>query len=96
MGRSESHVEATLRVVRSTVAAILERTWHPPAPAAVGADEGRELLRHRTVELLGPAPADRETRIMVTLPSEAATNPDLIRCLVERGMNLARIKLCAR
>ena len=31
---------------------------------------------------------------MVTLPSEAATNPHLIRCLVERGMNLARIN-CA-
>ena len=69
-------------VVRSAVAAILEDTWHPPAPAAVSADEGRELLRHRTVELLGPTPADRETRIMVTLPSEAATNPDLVRGLV--------------
>ena len=94
LGRSESHVEAALRVVRSAVAAILEDTWHPPAPAVVSVDEGRELLRHRTVELLGPAPADRETRIMVTLPSEAATNPDLIRGLVERGMNLARIN-CA-
>ena len=94
LGRSESHVEAALRVVRSAVAAILEDTWHPPAPAVVSVDEGRELLRHRTVELLGPTPADRETRIMVTLPSEAATNSDLIRGLVERGMNLARIN-CA-
>ena len=91
LGRSESHVEATLRVVRSAVAAILEDTWHPPAPAAVGAEEGRELLRCRTVDLLGPAPADRETRIMVTLPSEAAANPDLVRGLVQRGMNVARI-----
>ena len=94
LGRSESHVEATLRVVRSAVAAILEDTWHPPAPGAVGAEEGHELLRCRTVELLGPAPADRETRIMVTLPSEAATNPDLVRGLVQRGMNVARIN-CA-
>ena len=94
LGRSESHVEATLRVVRSAVVAILEDTWHPPAPAAVGAEEGHELLRCRTVELLGPAPADRETRIMVTLPSEAATNPDLVHGLVQRGMNVARIN-CA-
>jgi pyruvate kinase len=94
LGRSESHVEATLRVVRSAVAAILEDIWNPPAPAAVGAEEGRELLQCRTVELLGPTPADRETRIMVTLPSEAATNSELIRGLVERGMNLARIN-CA-
>ena len=51
-------------------------------------------MRCRTVDLLGPAPADRETRIMVTLPSEAATNPDLVRGLVQRGMNVARIN-CA-
>ena len=75
LGRSEPHVEATLRIVRSAVVAILEETWHPPEPAAVGAEEGRELLRCRTVELLGPAPAGRDTRIMVTLPSEAATTP---------------------
>ena len=94
LGRSEPHVEATLRIVRSAVVAILEETWHPPEPAAVGAEEGRELLRCRTVELLGPAPAGRDTRIMVTLPSEAATKPDLIPGLLERGMNVARIN-CA-
>jgi pyruvate kinase len=94
LGRSEPHVEATLRVVRSAVVAILEDSWHPPAPAAVGVGEGRALLRNRTVELLGPRPADRRTRIMVTLPSEAATNPDLVHSLVEHGMNLARIN-CA-
>ncbi|MGZ8746317.1 MAG: pyruvate kinase [Mycobacterium sp.] len=94
LGRSEPHVEATLRLVRSAVVAILEDTWRPPEPAAVSAEEGRELLRRRAVELLGPAPAGRETRIMVTLPSEAATDPDLVRRLVECGMNVARIN-CA-
>ena len=94
LGRSEPHVEATLRLVRSAVVAILEDTWRPPVSAAVSAEEGRELLRRRAVELLGPAPAGRETRIMVTLPSEAATDPDLVRVLVESGMNVARIN-CA-
>lgn len=94
LGRSEPHVEATLRLVRSAVVAILEDTWRPPEPAAVSAEEGRELLWRRAVELLGPAPAGRETRIMVTLPSEAATDPDLVRGLVERGMDVARIN-CA-
>jgi len=94
LGRSEPHVEATLRLVRSAVVAMLEDTWRPPEPAAVSAEEGRELLRRRAVELLGPAPAGRETRIMVTLPSSAATDLDLVRGLVERGMNIARIN-CA-
>jgi pyruvate kinase len=94
LGRSESHVEATLRLVRSAVAAMLEDTWHPPVPAAVSADEGRDMLRRRAIELLGPAPVRRATRIMVTLPSSAATDPDVVRGLVERGMNIARIN-CA-
>ena len=51
-------------------------------------------MRQHTVELLGPQPAHRMTRIMVTLPSEAATDPDLVRGLVQRGMNIARIN-CA-
>ena len=94
LGRSEPHVEATLRLVRSAVLAMLEDGWTPPAASAVGAAEGRELLRGRTVDLLGPVPADRETRIMVTLPSEAATDPALVTRLVERGMDVARIN-CA-
>ncbi|ORB64248.1 pyruvate kinase [Mycolicibacterium tusciae] len=94
LGRSEPHVEATLRLVRSAVIAMMGDTWRPPEPAAVSAEEGRELLRQRVVKLLGPAPPGRETRIMVTLPSEAATDPDLVRGLVECGMNVARIN-CA-
>ena len=94
LGRSEPHVEATLRLVRSAVLAMLEDGWRPPVASAVAADEGGELLRSRTVDLLGPVPADRETRIMVTLPPEAATDPQLVRRLVERGMDVARIN-CA-
>ncbi len=94
LGRSEPHVEATLRLVRSAVLAMMEDRWCPPPPSAVGADESRALLDRRTTELLGPAPADRTTRIMVTLPSEAAGDPALVRRLVERGMDVARIN-CA-
>ncbi|HET9348966.1 MAG TPA: pyruvate kinase, partial [Arthrobacter sp.] len=42
----------------------------------------------------GPRPEDRSTRIMVTLPSGAATDASLVRGMVERGMDLARIN-CA-
>lgn len=94
LGRSEPHVQATLLLVRAAVLAMLEDSWQPPAPAIVHANQGRQLLRNRAVDLLGPAPADHEARIMVTLPSSAATDPDLIRRLIERGMNLARIN-CA-
>lgn len=94
LGRSESHVQATLRLVRCAVAAMLGKAWRPPAPAAISAGEGRQLLRSRSVQLLGPTPQRREVRIMVTLPSSAATDPDLTRRLIAGGMNIARIN-CA-
>ncbi|MEW5808792.1 MAG: pyruvate kinase [Actinomycetota bacterium] len=94
LGRSEPHVEATLRLVRAALLAMLDESWCPPAPSVVGAEQGRELLATRTAALLGPAPAARDTRIMVTLPSEAAVDAALVERLVLRGMDVARIN-CA-
>ncbi|ORV03330.1 pyruvate kinase [Mycolicibacterium canariasense] len=94
LGHSESHVQATLRLVRCAVAAMLGKSWRPPTPAVISAKEGRALLRSRSVQLLGPTPQGREVRIMVTLPSSAATDPELTRRLIAGGMNIARIN-CA-
>jgi pyruvate kinase len=94
LGRSESHVQATLAAVRSAMGAMMDGKWRPPPPSAVPIEQGPKILRQHTVELLGPRPAHRMTRIMVTLPSEAAADPDLVRELVQRGMNIARIN-CA-
>ncbi len=94
LGRSEAHVEATLSLVKAAIAAVLGGGWQPPPRPAVRIDEGNRLLERRAADLLGPAPMGRSTRIMVTLPSEAATDPALVLGLVERGMNLARIN-CA-
>ncbi|MBO0864772.1 MAG: hypothetical protein J2P16_06855, partial [Mycobacterium sp.] len=94
LGRSESHVQATLAAVRSAITAMLNEERQPSPPAAVPIEQGAEILRLHTVELLGPRPAHRATRIMVTLPSEAATDPGLVREFVQRGMNIARIN-CA-
>lgn len=94
LGHGESHVQANLAAVRSVLTALLDGRWEPPPPSAVSIGQGPEILRRRAVELLGPSPPHRATRIMVTLPSEAATDPDLVRGLVRRGMNIARIN-CA-
>jgi pyruvate kinase len=65
----------------------------PPAPSpTIG--QGAELLYRNTEALLGPSPARRGVRIMVTMPSEAATDYDLVRDLVLRGMDCMRIN-CA-
>ena len=94
LGRSEPHVEATLSVIRSAILAMLGAGWQPPEPSIVRIDQGYELLQRRTDQLLGPAPISRPTRIMVTLPSAAATDPDVVADLIKRGRNIARIN-CA-
>jgi pyruvate kinase len=87
LGRSEGHVLATLE----QVLAILERMASDAPTAAGPFAESRALLSRRVEALFGPGPTNRETRIMVTLPSEAASDDDLIRSLVGAGMDCARI-----
>lgn len=94
LGRAEAHVAPALLLVQAAIGAMLGKEWHRPQLASDGIDEGSRLLRLRTKELLGPKPPGRSTRIMVTLPSEAATNAELVATLVQRGMNVARIN-CA-
>lgn len=94
LGRSEPHVAATLQAVNIAVHALSGMPCRPVYAAPVRPEDGVRWLTQRTLELLGPAPAGRRTRIMVTLPSAAADDPDLLQRLIKRGMNLARIN-CA-
>jgi pyruvate kinase len=94
LGRSEPHVAATLQAVDAAVHALSGMPWRPPYAAPVRPEDGATWLAQRALDLLGPAPAGHRTRIMVTLPSAAADDPDLLQRLVKRGMNLARIN-CA-
>lgn len=87
LGRCEPHVLATLRAARG---ALERHRGRLPAGVPTFA-QGRGALDRNTDELLGPRPPGRVPRIMVTLPSEAAGDPALVRRMVERGMDLARI-----
>jgi pyruvate kinase len=96
LGRSESHVLANLDVVIRLLARVVGENVD-----ALIADEGggsfakgRDLLAHNTAALFGPPPDDRSVRIMVTLPTEAAFDFQLVKGLLLRGMNCARIN-CA-
>lgn len=95
LGRCEAHVMHTL----NQVAHILEnRFGQPVAPEALAGGpsyrEGRQLLADNTARLLGPLREQRQTRLMVTLPSAAADDTQLVQDLVASGMNCARIN-CA-
>jgi len=69
LGRAEAHVMATLDAVLAAIHGIANRAWRD-APRSLEFREGNKLLRQHTEALLGPAPAHRAVRIMVTMPSE--------------------------
>jgi pyruvate kinase len=96
LGRCEAHVLATLEAVTLALAAL---AGEPPRArdmrrVADAARHGSQRLKRNTTRLLGPSPRRRSTRIMVTLPTSAAGDGLLLRNLVQRGMDIARIN-CA-
>ena len=96
LGRTEAHVLVSLDRVLGILDRALGR-W-PGEPAGplppVGFRHGEQILDRNAGRLLGPPDARRAVRIMVTLPSEAADEPDLVRGMIAAGMNCARIN-CA-
>jgi pyruvate kinase len=95
LGRSESHVMNTVDAVLEILRHLAGRDVDSAAPSDYPSfNQGKELLAAHTETLLGPAPAHRVVRIMVTMSSEAAENYTLVRDLVSHGMNCMRIN-CA-
>jgi pyruvate kinase len=96
LGRSESHVLANIDAVLIAAHKLADKNWEPPSTSSLAVDyaRGRALLAEHTEELLGPPSRGRSVRIMVTIPSEAADDPSLIRELVSEGMDCMRIN-CA-
>ncbi|MDR3600484.1 MAG: pyruvate kinase [Desulfosporosinus sp.] len=96
LGRAESNVLATLDAVLSLLHQVVQRPWQP-SPLEhpfLDFEAAQQLLEEHTEALLGPEPADRGVRIMVTMPSEAADNYTLVDDLLKSGMNCMRIN-CA-
>ncbi|MCL4234929.1 MAG: pyruvate kinase [Deltaproteobacteria bacterium] len=93
MGRSESHVFSNLTAVLRLLHQAAGREWKQPEPhdPPVTLEDGARLLARHANALLGPAREDRNTRVMVTLPADAANDPALVRALIEAGMDCARI-----
>ena len=94
LGRSEEHVITTVERVLATLYLLAGEHAAHRTEAAVSFEGGGRLLEDNTAALLGAAPAGRSTRILVTMPSEAAGDLALVRRLVDAGMDCARVN-CA-
>jgi pyruvate kinase len=96
LGRAEASVTANVEaVLRALLRFAGGPSGIPPCLTPItDYAQGKKLLERHTEDLLGPKPATRIVRIMVTMPTEAATNPALIETLMRNGMDCLRIN-CA-
>lgn len=96
LGRAESHVRANIEAIEG----ILRRLLFGESPellqenGSLSYQDGMTMLDSHTEKLLGPNPAHRAVRIMVTMPTEAAGDYEFIHQLVLDGMDCMRIN-CA-
>lgn len=95
LGRSESHVMATIEAVLHTLSRLADSSAEPSEDVSTfDFKSARRLLEGHTERLLGPAPNGRNVYVMVTMPSDAAEDYALVRGLLDNGMNCMRIN-CA-
>lgn len=93
LGKIESMVRSWLLTVIATVDAL--RSDAPRRSIWGPLETGSALLARNTKELLGTVHGtDRATRIMVTMPTQAATDPELVAAIAAAGMDIARVN-CA-
>lgn len=94
LGRAEARVLPNLDAVIATLEAICDEPNPRPYPPTRHFFRGERLLRYNADQLFGTPPRERRVRVMVTFPTEAATDYDFVLDLVQRGMDVARIN-CA-
>lgn len=94
LGRSEAHVLASVDAVRAAVASLAGLQPPEDDKGMVDFASGARLLERNATTLLGAGRNGRLTRIMVTLPSEAATDTSLVDRLVAAGTEVVRVN-CA-
>jgi pyruvate kinase len=95
LGRCEARVLENLDAVINALARFDSASTKPQGePSPLDFFRGHAHLRENIEAAFGPTPQQREVRIMVTLPTEAAVDYKLVRRLVKSGTDVVRIN-CA-
>lgn len=90
LGRCEADVLGALDRLIGVVEALVARSRLTDLPDAAPST----VLDTNAVRLLGPAEAGRRSRVMVTMPTEAALDAECVDRIVAAGADIARIN-CA-
>ena len=94
LGRMEANVLPTLNAVLLALHRLAGETSSAEVVSDTDMDLGDRLLRAHALQILGPSPHNRDVRIMVTMPGEAADDSTISQRALERGMDIMRIN-CA-
>lgn len=94
LGRLEGRVLATLDAAIVALAALAGAPTCRRAPARRQFFRGEARLQAATAALFGPPRETRQGRILVTLPSDAASDPGLLHAIAAAGADAVRIN-CA-
>ncbi|MCL2294325.1 MAG: pyruvate kinase [Spirochaetes bacterium] len=94
LAHCENHVMKTLFSVKTVVSSLKKGSKKEIRKDVTSAAKSMEILDKNTKIIFGSPPAKRRTRIMVTIPGEAADDYKFIYNLLKTGMNSARIN-CA-
>ncbi|MEM7381639.1 MAG: pyruvate kinase [Bacteroidota bacterium] len=91
---AEGHIKASVVNTRHILLKLLEEEEILPIKTGLSIKRGKRLLNSHTKLLLGNRSKGRRVRIMVTQPTEAAFDKQMVYNMVQNGMNCARVN-CA-
>ncbi len=94
LGRAERNVMASVGAVQKVLGRILTGQSYDLDEEQRNFELSDQMQKMHIEDILGAAPNDRDVRIMVTLPAEAADEYRFVYDLISSGMNIARIN-CA-
>ncbi|MCB0372686.1 MAG: hypothetical protein KDD31_06750 [Muricauda sp.] len=94
LANAEGNMLGSLVNLKTVVDGLLGKPVPEVGNQYLAIGEGKELLEKHTDQLFGTSSKPRRVRIMVTQPSEAATDYDLVLGMVKNGMDCARVN-CA-
>ncbi len=94
LAKAEGHILSSLIKTRFILYKLLDEQPPTVLKSGLSIKNSKRLLNKHAKELLGYRSKGRRVRIMVTQPTQAAYDYDLVYEMVARGMNCARIN-CA-
>jgi len=96
LGRSEAHVQPSLDAVIAMLSAASGHTAAEQVafPTEASFFQGEQTIAREAAAIFGPGLHGRSTRIMVTLPPEAAQDADFAEAILRAGAECVRIN-CA-